>query len=142
MMAQLSARIDNSIVKKLLAVFLLLVTTGLNACGEGSGAIVIPMRHWQDMDVRVETHPNPPIAGMSEIVVIVTGPRGRPISDLMISMRSSNGMPWVQTIQDGFIGVYRRALDIGDNENAVLQVQLQRGSERQILLFPLTLVKT
>lgn len=48
-------------------------------------------------------------------------------------------MPWVQAIQDGLIGVYRRAIDLGDGETAVLQVRLQRGTDETILRFPLKL---
>lgn len=91
------------------------------------------------MDVRIETHPNPPLAGMSEIVVIVTGPHGKPTHDLIISLRGNESMPWVQAIQDGFIGVYRRAVDIGEGETVVLQVRLQQGTEQKVLLFPLKL---
>ena len=50
-------------------------------------------------------------------------------------------MPWVQAIQDGFIGVYRRAVDIGDGETVELQVRLQQGKEQKVLLFPLKLVQ-
>lgn len=89
--------------------------------------------------MRIETHPNPPLAGMSEIVVIITGPHGKPIPDLTVSLRGNDSVPWVQAIQDGFIGVYRRAVDIGDGETVVLQVRLQQGMEQKILLFPLKL---
>ena len=91
------------------------------------------------MDVRIETHPNPPLAGMSEIVVIVTGLHGRPVSDLTVSLRGDVSMPWVQAIQDGFIGVYRRGIDLGSGDNAVVQVEIQQGSEQKILLFTLKL---
>ena len=91
------------------------------------------------MDVRIETHPNPPLAGMSEIVVIVTGLHGKPIQDLTVSLRGNVSMPWVQAIQDGYIGVYRRGVDIGDGETTVVQVKIQQGGEQNILLFPLRL---
>lgn len=91
------------------------------------------------MDVRIETHPNPPLAGMSEIVVIVTGPHGRPAGDLIVSLRGHDSAPWTQAIQDGFIGVYRRAVDIGDKAEAVVQVRIQEGSEQKILLYPVKL---
>jgi hypothetical protein len=91
------------------------------------------------MDVRIEPHPNPPVAGVSEIVVIVTGPHGRPIHDLIISLRGNDAMPWVQTIQDGYMGAYRRSVDIGSGDAAVLQVRLQRDDIQKILLFPLKL---
>ena len=91
------------------------------------------------MVVRIETHPNPPLAGMSEIVVIVTGLHGKPAGDLTVSLRGTETMPWVQAIQDGFIGVYRRAVDLGDGPAIVLQVRLQQGTDQKILLFPLKL---
>lgn len=99
----------------------------------------IPPQYWKEMVVRIEPHPNPPLAGMSEIVVIVTGARGRPVHDLIISLRSNDRAPWVQTIQDGHIGVYRRGVSLGFGETAVLQVLLQQGKEQQVLLFPLKL---
>lgn len=120
------------------AILFALCAAGCNKASEG---VTIPAQHWKDADVRIETHPNPPIAGMSEIVVIVTGVRGRPVHDLIVSLRSDNGMPWVQAIQDGQIGVYRRAVDIkaADNNTAILQVRMQQGEEQKILLFPLKL---
>ena len=110
-------------------------------CGDGEVTYSIPIQHWKDADVRVETHPNPPLAGMSEVVVIITGPRGRPIPDISVSIRGRESAPWVQTIQDGMIGVYRRAVDIGEGEATVLQVRLQLGVEEKILLYPLKLAR-
>lgn len=129
-----------NIRQKLQNLFFSFAAMGLLACGEGNQASVIPSQHWQEMDVRIETHPNPPVAGMLEVVVIVTGPRGRPIHDLIISMRGGDALPWVQTIQDGHMGVYRRAVDVGGGDAAALQVRLQRGDEQKILLFPFKLV--
>lgn len=111
----------------------------LAACSDGNEVNEIPVQHWKDVDVRLETHPNPPLAGMSEIVIIITGPRGRPIPDVSVSIRGKDSAPWVQTIQDGMIGVYRRAVDIGEGDAAVLQVRLQHGAEEKILLYPLKL---
>lgn len=125
---------------KLQHLFLILFATCLAACNGGSEQqISIPSQHWKGMDVSIETHPNPPLAGMSEIVVIVTGARGRPIQDLTVSLRGKDSMQWVQAIQDGLIGVYRRAVDIGEGESMVLQVRLQQGMDEQVLLFPLKL---
>src|SRR5665647_3198503 len=107
-------------MKKILFILISLLVTGLAACNSESQRISIPVQHWKGMDVRIETHPNPPLAGMSEIVVIVTGPHGKPTHDLIISLRGNESMPWVQAIQDGFIGVYRRAVDIGEGETVVL----------------------
>jgi hypothetical protein len=118
-----------------------LLLLSLAGCGDATESYSIPVQHWQEADVRVETHPNPPLAGMSEVVVIITGPRGRPIPDFSVSIRGKDSAQWVQTIQDGMIGVYRRAVDIGEGEAAVLQVRLQLGNEQKVLLFPLKLAK-
>jgi len=117
----------------------LIAATALVACGDGGEGNAIAVQHWNDADVRIETHPNPPLAGVSEIVVIITGPHGRPLPDYTVSMRGNDSMPWVQAIQDGMIGVYRRAVDIGDGKEVVLQVRLQQKTEQKILLYPLKL---
>src|SRR5487761_2480413 len=93
-------------------VFAGLVVLSVAGCNKTNEGVATPPQHWKDSDIRIETHPNPPIAGMSEIVVIVTGAHGRPTHDLIISLRSSDSMPWVRAIQDGPNGVYRRAVDI------------------------------
>jgi len=126
-------------VIKFLTVSLSLLVTGLAACSQGAEPLTIPAQQWRDTVVRIETHPNPPLAGMSEIVVIITGPHGKPAGDLTVSLRGNGSMPWVQAIQDGFIGVYRRAIDVGDDQSAVVQVRLQQGSVEKILLFPIKL---
>ena len=129
-------------MKKYLPALLCSLMMSLAACGEDSRHLSIPLQHWKDADIRVETHPDPPLAGMSEIVVIVTGPRGRPVQDMTVSLRGSDSMQWVQAIQDGNIGVYRRAIDIGEGESIALQVRLQQGEDKKILLFPLRLAKS
>ena len=111
----------------------------LAACGNDSGSVTVPAQHWNDLDVSLETHPNPPVSGMSEMVVIITGPHGRPVHDFIVSLRGDDSMPWVQAIQDGYIGVYRRSVDLGDGPKAVLQVQLQRKGEQHVLFFPMQL---
>jgi len=91
------------------------------------------------MEIRIETRPSPPRSGLVEILAIVTGPHGAPVHDLIISMRTADGDPWVQAIQDGHLGVYRRAAKIGIGERSVLQLQIQLGMEQDLLRFPLKL---
>jgi hypothetical protein len=126
-------------MKKFLAICLSFMAAGLAACNDEIEPPAIPAQHWKEMDVRIETHPNPPLVGASEVAIIVTGVRGRPVYDLIISLRADDSAPWVQTIQDGHIGVYRRGVSLGFRENAVLQVRIQHGEEQQVLLFPLKL---
>lgn len=125
-------------MKKLSAICLIFVA-GLTACKDDNELPPMPAQSWKEMNVRIETHPNPPLAGISDVVVIVTGARGRPVHDLIVSLRADDSVPWVQTIQDGHIGVYRRGVSVGFGENAVLQVLLQHGKEQQVLYFPLKL---
>lgn len=126
-------------MNNLLTLLLSLLVLSIAACGDSGPQSSIPSQKWGEADVRIETHPNPPLAGMSEIVVIVTGAHGRPLGDLTVSLRGNDSMPWVQAIQDGNIGVYRRGIDIGDNPATILQVRLQQGPNEKVLLFPLTL---
>jgi hypothetical protein len=127
-------------VKRIPAILLILIAAGLAACNDGTKVLSIPSQHWKENVVRIETHPNPPLAGMSEIVVIITGPHGKPTGDLIVSLRGKESDPWIQAIQDGFIGVYRRAVDLGEgDDSAVVQVRLQQGAEQQVLRFPLKL---
>lgn len=126
-------------MKKILGILLGFLAMGLAACSDGAAASSIPPQHWNKLAVRIETHPNPPLAGMSEIVVIITGPHGRPAGDLIVSLRGSESEPWIQAIEDGYIGVYRRAVDIGENRTGVVEVRLQQGAVQKVLHFPITL---
>jgi hypothetical protein len=122
---------------KIIILFFMLLA--FSACGSNARLETIPVQHWRGMDIRIEPHPNPPLQGMSDVMVIVTGAHGRPISNLTISLRGDPTMPWVQAIQDGFIGVYRRGIDLGSGEHAVVEVKLQQGGDETVLRFPLKL---
>lgn len=125
-------------MKKILVVCTICIVVALAACKDEIEPPPIPLQHWKEVGVRIETRPNPPKAGMSEVVVIATA-GGRPVYDLIVSLRTTESAPWVQTIQDGHIGVYRRGVGLGFGESVVLQVLLQNGKEQQVLYFPLKL---
>ena len=108
----------------------------LSACGEGADAD-IPVQKWQNLVVQVETRPSPPETGMDEILVVVTDEHGRPGNGLVVSLRSSDQDRWVQAIEDGGLGVYRRAVALAPGERSVLQVQLKTKDADSILRFPL-----
>ncbi|MBI1174498.1 MAG: hypothetical protein GC139_04430 [Sideroxydans sp.] len=107
----------------------------LSACS--GAADNIPPQKWQNLDVRVETRPSPPRTGMNEILVMVTDERGRPGYNLLVSLRGSDEDRWVQAIEDGQVGVYRRAVAFPPGAKAVLQIQIKRGNEESELRFPL-----
>jgi len=108
----------------------------LSACGEGADAD-IPLQKWQNWVVQVETRPSPPETGMDEILVVITDQRGRPGNGLVVSLRSSDQDRWVQAIEDGGLGVYRRAVPLAPGERSLLQVQLKTKDAETVLRYPL-----
>lgn len=117
---------------------LLLLGAGmLAACSGGNEALEVPAQTWQDLEVRVESRPSPPRAGANEFLVIVSEKRGRPAHNLMVSLRTSDRDNWKQAIQDGQVGVYRRAIEAEPGERSTLQVQLKGRGAEGVLRFPL-----
>ena len=109
----------------------------LSACGGEGADADIPVQKWQNLVVQVETRPSPPETGMDEILVMVTDNHGRPGNGLVVELRSSDQDRWVQAIEDGGLGVYRRAVPLAPGERSVLQVQLKTKDAERILRFPL-----
>jgi|GEM_PF-572024 len=126
-------RLRRANVKYIRLCFLLL----LAACGGDRVADTQPQK-WQGAAVQVESRPSPPRPGMNEFLVIVTGDRG-PVHDIMVSVRTDDQDQWVQAMQDGDIGVYRRAANVAPGTRSVLQVQIKRNGAEGVLFFPLNL---
>ncbi len=120
-------------VKFINLLFLLLLV----ACGGDRVADTQPQK-WQDAEVRVESRPSPPRPGVNEFLVIVTGKRG-PVHDIMVSVRTDDQDQWIQAIQDGEVGVYRRAAKVAPGTRSVLQVQMKHNGVEGVLRFPLNL---
>lgn len=115
------------------AAFLLLGM--LSACGDQVENI--PSQNWEGMDVHVETRPSPARIGMNEFLILTTSNRGQPVYNLIVSIRTSDQDPWVQAIEDGQMGVYRRAAEVAPGARSVVQVQIRRNGEESVLRFPL-----
>ncbi len=113
-----------------------LLLSTLAACG-GEPAQDAPPQRWQDLEVRIESRPSPPRAGMNEFLVMATNSRGRPAYNLVVSLRTSDASPWTQAIEDGQMGVYRRAVKLEPGVGAVLQVQIKSRDAEGVLYFPL-----
>ena len=128
-------------MQKMAAKYMALLLLGtLSACG-GEQGVDIPAQEWQGIEVSVESHPSPPTAGMNEFVVMATGEHHRPIGDLVVSLRTDDHDAWTQAIQDGQLGVYRRAAEVAPGTRDVLQVQIRRNGVESILRFPLGAVR-
>jgi len=123
--------------------WLLAMALLLGACSD-EGAVRLGPQQWDDTRFVVETRPSPVRHGMTEFIVIATRGSARPGVGYVISLRTSPDAEWRQAIQDGFTGVYRRAVWVEDPSNARLQVQVrksgqaaQTGETETMLTFPL-----
>ncbi len=114
-------------------------TGPLGGCGNSADDSRIGTRKWGSFDVAVEVRPGPPSAGRNEVVVIVSGERHRPVYDALVSVRTSDAQPWVQAIEDGHVGVYRRGVFFAGGASATVQVRLQRAADEAVLAFPVAL---
>lgn len=121
--------------------FIMLLVTVLPGCGDGVMVVLGPQQ-WQDLEFRVEVHPSPPRAGMTEFVVIASREVYKPGVGLVVEIRVDEDGKWVQAIQDGFTGVYRRAVNVSDPLTQSLHVKVRRTNkdEHTLLSFPLNQV--
>jgi hypothetical protein len=119
-------------------VSLLLLPLLLAACSGEDVASYGP-RDWSGMHFVVEGRPVPLRAGMNEFIVIATGEHDRPGVNFVVSLRVGDHGEWHQAIQDGYTGVYRRAVRVTSPKTDVLQVQVRkaRSEEQTVLSFPL-----
>lgn len=108
----------------------------LSACTGDAGDARLPSQQWDDISVTVEFRPAPLRPGMNEFIVLATYPDRRAAHDMIVSLRSRPDVPWQQTIQDGNIGVYRRAVPLIAGPQT-LYVHLRRGLNETVLEFPL-----
>lgn len=132
----MAARMTTGKVKFLTMVLLM---TLLQACSDAP-IVVLGPQQWQDLEIRVEVHPSPPRAGMTEFIVIASRETYKPGVGLVVDIRVGDKAKWRQAIQDGFTGVYRRAVYVADPQTESLQVQVRRTNkdEETLLFFPLT----
>lgn len=98
---------------------------------------VMPAKTWEDITIQVETRPPLLEKGMNEFLVIATKTDKRPAHNLVVSLRINDSGPWHQAIQDGEVGVYRRAINTSMPKTDVLFVRLVRDNREGILEFPL-----
>lgn len=74
---------------------------------------------------------------MVEFLIIANRPPRRPAHDLLVFISIDEDGAWQQAIQDGHMGVYRRALNVTDPENNVLNVRIRHDDRDSTLQFPL-----
>lgn len=117
--------------------FLFFLSLALMAC-EGPMP-EMPAQTWDNMRIQIETRPPRLQKGMNEFLVVASKGKdnGIPAHDLIVSLAINDSDHWEQAIQDGFVGVYRRAMPVSDPANDVLLVRIEHDKREGILRFPL-----
>ena len=108
----------------------------LSGCGRDSAYVLGP-KQWKDISVFVEIRPTPPIVGMNEFLVVATHTDGKPAYEYVVSVKTSQMTEWVQAIQDGHSGIYRRAVRIDDTRSDELEVMFKAQNGAGHLVFPI-----
>jgi len=116
----------------LLVLFLLVVS----GCADEQAVLLGPQQ-WQDLEFVVETRPSPVRVGMNEFVVIASREVYKPGIGLIVDIRANKKIAWRQAIQDGYTGVYRRAIRVNNPQTDVLAVHKEKENETT-LYFPLS----
>jgi len=105
----------------------------LTGCAEDSQRL--PTQTWENLFVTMETRPPTAQRGMNEFLVIANEEQVRAASDLIVTLVVKGKEKRYQAIQDGHVGVYRRAIPLEDPANDVIIVEIQRGEETGYLEF-------
>jgi len=112
----------------------------LSACSNEQSIILGPQQ-WQNLVFRVETRPSPLRVGMNEFIVIVNRDGYKPGVGLVVMLRIGDSGKWRQAIQDGYTGVYRRAMHVADPGTQSLSVHARQtksdDKDETVLFFPL-----
>ena len=110
----------------------------LTACSAPEGEYQIPKQKWGDVVIEVQSRPTQVKPGtMNEFLVLATTEHGRPVHDLVISLRCAYE-PWQQAIQDGFSGVYRKAVEVPAGVPTIeVQLRKKRTDTEMVMSFPL-----
>ena len=109
----------------------------LAACGGPDPRYRIPTQKWNDVVVEVRVMPTPVRPGMNEFLVLTTLEHGRPVDDLIVSLRTDPDKEWQQAIQDGLSGVHRHSLYLPGTHLLYVQLRKKRTDEAVVLEFPL-----
>lgn len=107
----------------------------LSACSEGIQDS--PVTYWGDLQIHVESRSYSPVPNMRELLVFINRGPTLPAWDCRVDLRTSDADPWKQAIEDGHVGVYRRALTVDGHDHAVLQIWIRRAGNETVLRVPL-----
>lgn len=123
---------------------LFVVSWGLIGCADEQ-AVRLGPQQWSDLQIVVEARPSPVRVGMNEFIVIASREEYKPVVDLIVTIRTDEKTDWRQAIQDGYTGVYRRAVRVNNPKTDVLTVHVRKtksnakgADSEKVLYFPLS----
>ena len=96
-----------------------------------------PEQKWGEYTFRLEARPPIITKGMIELLLISNFKEKLRGWDLVVYYRIGPTGKWVQAIQDGHTGVYRRAMRINDPETDVLYVHVKKKDKEVVFEYPL-----
>ena len=73
---------------------------------------------------------------MKELLVYINKGSTLPAWDCRVEIRTSDEDPWKQAIEDGYVGVYRRAAKVDDRDHSSVQVRIRAEGDETVLIFP------
>ena len=117
---------------------LLFALLGLLLGGCGSDvADSLGQQRLGDVIIEVQCRPAPVVLGMNEFLIMATDVHGAPAHDMLVDLRMKDDAEWRQAIQDGFSGVYRKALGV-ESLHDQLRVKIKHDGAETELRFPLS----
>ncbi len=132
-----------SVKKRMMKIggLLLVLPLLLVGCVGGDDTMELPTKQWGDIHITVQTRPPKVKAGMIEFMVLAAIKGRKPENELVVSLRMEGSQKWHQAIQDGFLGVYRRVVQVRDPARDVLagKLRVKKSDKEKILYFPLAL---
>lgn len=126
-------------MKRIFLPVLLLFFFAISGCTDNAQRL--PVQTWKNFIVTIETRPPTVREGMNEFLIIVNeqleNGRKKVANDLIVTLQIKGQATQHQGIQDGHVGVYRRAINVIDPATDVLIVQIEHGQEVGYLEFHL-----
>jgi hypothetical protein len=110
----------------------------LLACGCGGGTQDSATLLWRDLQIHVESRGYGAVPEMKELLVYINKGSTLPAWNCRVEIRTSDEDPWKQAIEDGYVGVYRRAAKVDDRDHSRVQVRIRAEGDETVLIFPLT----
>jgi len=87
------------------------------------------VKQWKDYDFHVESRPPIVEVGMNELLFLGNYKKRGRADSLIVYYRMGEDGKWVQAMQDGLTGVYRRAMMVKDPTSDVLHVHVREKGE-------------